>query len=198
MDVLAATNNQHKVQEMKTKLEPLGIRLYSLREKGIEIEVEETGTTFRENALLKAQAVYEIAKMPVLADDSGLTVEELHGAPGVYSSRYAGEGADDAANNAKLLQELDGVPAGRRQASFVCVLAFIDGGEVRYFEGRCQGEILRHPVGEHGFGYDPLFYLPRIGLSMAELPMEKKNSLSHRARALCLFTEFAKKEIACV
>ena len=198
MDVVAATNNTHKVQEIKAKLEPLGIRVFSLRERGIVIEVEETGSTFRDNALLKAEAVYAVAGMPVLADDSGLTVEALYGAPGVYSARYAGEEACDAANNARLLAELASVPAGRRQAAFVCALAFVDRQGVRFFEGRCQGEILLHPRGEHGFGYDPLFYLPRIGLSMAELPLEKKNSLSHRARALALFAEYAKKELACV
>lgn len=198
MDVLAATNNAHKLAEIKAKLETLGIRVFSLQEKNISCIPEETGSTFRDNALLKARAIHAIAGMPVLADDSGLTVEALHGAPGVYSARYAGEQADDAANNARLLAELAAVPPGRRQAAFVCALAFIDDRGEEVFEGHCPGEILTHPVGENGFGYDPLFFLPKIGLSMAELPMEKKNTLSHRARALCLFAEFAKKELACV
>jgi len=197
MELLAATNNEHKAAEIKAKLGPLGVPVFSLKEKGIEIDVAETGTTFRENALLKARAVYRVARMPVLADDSGLAVDALHGAPGVHSARFAGEKSDDAANNAKLLAELDGVPGGRRQASFVCVLVFLDKRGKWYFEGRCSGEILQHPIGEHGFGYDPLFYLPDIGLSMAELPMEKKNTLSHRARALCLFAEFVKRGPAC-
>lgn len=198
MDVLAATNNAHKLAEIKAKLEPLGIRVFSLQEKNISCIPEETGSTFRDNALAKARAIHALAAMPVLADDSGLTVEALHGAPGVWSARYAGEHADDAANNARLLSELADVPPGRRQAAFVCALAFIDDRGEEVFEGHCPGEILTHPVGENGFGYDPLFFLPKIGLSMAELPMEKKNTLSHRARALCLFAEFAKKELTCV
>jgi XTP/dITP diphosphohydrolase len=162
--------------------------------------VEETGSTFVENALLKARAVADAAgRLPgpdrpdfVVADDSGLCVEALGGAPGVYSSRYAGPEAGDADNNRRLLRELSSVPRGERQAEFVCVMACVGmvktgPGEVLFHvEGRCPGEILFEPRGEGGFGYDPLFFYVPLGRSFAELTADQKNAVSHRGRALAL------------
>ena len=188
MTVVLASNNSHKVTEVKEKLTLPGVRVLSLAEAEIEVDVEETGTTFAENAALKAQTIAAMTSLPVLADDSGLIVDALDGAPGVYSARYAGEHGNDAANNIKLLKELEGVDD--RSAAFVCVLALCREGRVEYFEGRCEGVIAHEPQGSLGFGYDPLFFLPDRGCTMAELPLEEKNLISHRARALDAFAAY--------
>ena len=148
-------------------------------------EVEETGTTFLANATLKAVAISRLAGGLVLADDSGLEVDALDGAPGVYSARYAGEGADDAANNARLLENLAGVPASERTARFRCVMVVARDGEVLAdFDGSVEGRIIEAPRGDHGFGYDPLFVPDGHDATFAELGAEIKNGMSHRARAL--------------
>ena len=180
MKVILALNNKHKLEEIKKILTPLGYEVVSQAEAGVDIDVEETGTTFEENAALKAQAVYDIS------DDSGLEVDYLNGAPGIYSHRYAGENATDADRCAKLLSELNGVETEKRTARFVCVLCFIDDkGEKLVIRGTVEGIIGTEPKGENGFGYDPVFmYGDR---SFAELSAEEKNSVSHRADALKKF-----------
>ena len=162
--------------------------MISQSEAGCNFDVEETGTTFEENAVLKAKAVYEKMKMPVISDDSGLEVDYLNGAPGVYSHRYAGENATDADRCSKLLSELSGVEKEKRTARFVCVICFIDeNGTETVIRGTCEGYIGTEPRGENGFGYDPVFmYGDR---SFAEISAEEKNSVSHRADALRKFSE---------
>lgn len=186
MKVILASNNKHKLEEIKKILSPLGYEVVSQAEAGVDIDVEETGATFEENAALKAQAVYDLTKNAVISDDSGLEVDYLNGAPGVYSHRYAGENATDADRCAKLLSELNGVETSKRTARFVCVLCFIDDkGEKLVIRGTVEGIIGTEPKGENGFGYDPVFmYGDR---SFAELSAEEKNSVSHRADALKKF-----------
>ena len=165
-------------------LAELGIDLLSLDDFPDIPEIVEDGDTFLENALKKARAVAELTGEDVLADDSGLEVEALKGAPGVQSSRYAGAGADDGKNIAKLLAELKDVPFGERKAAFRCVLVlYPPDGRYEVFEGRWEGEIAAAPAGEGGFGYDPVFFLRELGITAAELPRALKNRISHRARA---------------
>ena len=187
MKVILASNNKHKLEEIKKILTPLGYEVVSQAEAGVDIDVEETGTTFEENAALKAKAVYDLTGNAVISDDSGLEVDYLNGAPGVYSHRYAGENATDADRCAKLLSELNGVETAKRTARFVCVLCFIDDkGEKLVIRGTVEGIIGTEPKGENGFGYDPVFmYGDR---SFAELSAEEKNTVSHRADALRKFS----------
>lgn len=184
MKLVVATNNQGKVKELKRLLEPLGFEPVSLRDEGIEIEVVEDGETFAENARLKAEAVYNIVHCPVIADDSGLEIDFLDGAPGIYSARYAGENATDKERMEKVLSELEGTDESLRTARFVCALYCILDDETEYSViGTCDGVIGNEPVGENGFGYDPIFVLPD-GHTMAELDASEKNKISHRANAL--------------
>ena len=156
MDIIIATNNAHKVEEFKRLLTPLGYRVYSLKDKEIQVEIEENGSTFAENAMIKAQTIYDMVHLPVIADDSGICVDALDGRPGIYSARYGGEGLDDHGRNLKLLEELGGVTD--RTGRFVCSIAYIDAkGEKHSFEGVCEGVIGYEEKGENGFGYDPLF-----------------------------------------
>ena len=156
MEIILATNNANKVKELKRMLEPLGYTLFAQKEKGIRLEVEENGTTFEENAALKARAIHELTGGAALADDSGLCVDALSGAPGVYSARYAGEPCDDHKNNEKLLSALEGI--SDRTARFVSVICYIapDGSE-HFFRGECEGTIGFTEVGDLSFGYDPVF-----------------------------------------
>ena len=185
---IIATHNYKKLAELSRILKPLGIDAVTDAEAGLKLdEVEETGATFEENAFLKAAAACRQSGLPAVADDSGLMVEALDGAPGVYSARYAGEGASDADRNRKLLRELDGVPGEERGAKFgtpVC-WGFPNGGRVEA-QGECPGRIGFTPVGENGFGYDPLFVVDG-GMSYAELSDEEKDAISHRGNALRLF-----------
>lgn len=185
MKLLIASNNKGKLREIKQILGGVYEEIVTPKDLGLSLEVEENGQTFLENARIKAHAFAKAAQMDALADDSGLCVEALGGAPGVYSARYAGGHGDDAANNALLLKNMETVPDGKRGAKFVCsvVLASPDGRET-WAEGESAGEILRAPRGDSGFGYDPLFYAPQFQKSYAELSAEEKNSISHRARAL--------------
>lgn len=181
--IVIASNNAGKLREIRDILQPLGFTVVSQREAGVSIEVEENGETFAENAALKARAVYEALHRPVIADDSGLLVDALDGAPGVHSHRFAGEGATDDDRNAKLLELLDGVPAEKRTARFECVLCYVDAaGETHFFSGTCEGRIGTAPAGENGFGYDPLFCVG--DRTMAQMTEEEKNQISHRANAL--------------
>ena len=186
--LLIATTNKHKVAEISAKLGELGlidIELLDLSAYPEYIAPVENGLNFAENAALKARAAASVSGYWALADDSGLTVEALGGAPGIYSARYAGVQQDDAANNAKLLTQLAHTPAGQRQAAFCCAIALASPeGQLRLAEGKVEGEILKEPRGGAGFGYDPLFYLPALGRAMAELTTAEKNRLSHRAIAL--------------
>ena len=165
-------------------LEDLGVSLLSLNDYPEIPEIVEDGKSFLENALKKARTVAERTGEWVLADDSGLEVEALGGAPGIFSSRYAGEDANDGRNIRKLLEELKGVPQRKRGAAFRCVLVLCAAdGRYETFEGRWEGEIAEAPAGEGGFGYDPVFFLPDRGMTVAQLPREVKNRISHRARA---------------
>ena len=180
MEIIIATGNAGKVREFKRMLEPLGYTVFSQKEKGISVDVEETGGTFAENALIKARAVWEQAHTAVIADDSGLCVDALDGRPGVYSARYAGEDATDADRNRKLLAELEGVED--RSAHFTCAIAYISpDGKERVFEGICPGKIGFEPKGSDGFGYDPLFYWE--DKTFGEMYAEEKDAVSHRGRA---------------
>jgi XTP/dITP diphosphohydrolase len=181
--LLIATNNRGKLHELVPLLGALPLHLVTPHDLGLRLEVEETGATYAENARLKAAAFAQASGLLTLADDSGLEVDALGGAPGVYSARYAGAGASDADRRATLIHALRAVPAPRL-ARFRCVMAIAQpGGAIEYFEGVCEGEILLQERGTHGFGYDPLFFLPEHGCTMAELPSAVKNQVSHRARA---------------
>ena len=184
MKVILASKNQHKLTELSAILSQLGFEIALESEYGLDIDVEETGTTFEENSFLKADAVMKASGLPVLADDSGLMVDALDGAPGVYSARY-GHKASDKERTAYLVENMKDVPEERRGAKFVCVITclFPDGRKI-VARGECPGVIARAPHGENGFGYDPVFYLPELGMTYAELPSEQKNAISHRARAL--------------
>lgn len=182
--LLIATNNPGKLREYENLLADLPLTLTWPGQEGIELEVEETGESFRENAILKARAYARASGLLTLADDSGLEVDALGGEPGILSSRYAGPEADDEDRMRLLLRKLEGVPWEERTARFRCVIALATPqGEVWTTEGSCEGIIAFEPRGEHGFGYDPVFYLPQFGRTMAQLPPELKNRISHRARA---------------
>lgn len=182
MRLVIATNNQGKVREIKAILGGFYDEILSLKDAGIILEVAEDGDTFEANAVKKARQAYEITGCDTLADDSGLCVEALGGAPGVYSARYAGENATDEDNNNKLLWEMRGIKD--RRARFVCVAALVRGGEVITACGEVHGVIAYSPGGEGGFGYDPLFFSAEFGQTFSELPEGIKNSISHRSRAL--------------
>lgn len=184
--LVLASNNRGKLAEFERLLAPHGVVIYP-QSKFIVDGAEETGATFRDNALLKARHAAKAANMPAIADDSGLEVDALGGAPGVYSARYAGVGATDAANNDKLLSELAGVPAERRTGRFQCVLAYVrhaDDPDPVVAAGEWEGTVLTAPRGYGGFGYDPLFQPRGASLSVAEMNGEAKNSASHRGQAL--------------
>ena len=184
MKVILASKNPHKLTELSAILSQHGFEIALESEYGLDIDVDETGTTFEENSLLKAEAVMKASGLPVLADDSGLMVDALDGAPGVYSARY-GHKSSDGERTAFLLENMKDVPDGKRTAKFVCVITCLwpDGRKI-VARGECPGVITREVHGENGFGYDPVFYLPELGMTYAELPSEQKNAISHRARAL--------------
>ena len=185
MELVLASGNPGKLAEIKAICAPWGIEVVTAASLGFTDEVPETGETFEDNARLKAAAVCRALGRPVLADDSGLVVEALDGAPGVHSARYAGEHGDDAANCAKLLTAMLGVPPAQRAAAFVCVMLCRrpDGAEL-VATGRLEGRIAPAPAGHNGFGYDPVFFLPERGLTVAQIPAAEKNAISHRGRAL--------------
>lgn len=181
MNIVAATNNPGKLRELREILEGQGHQVLSLADVGFTEEIEETGKTFAENAWIKAETVLKITGLPTVADDSGLEVDALGGAPGVYSARYAEPGA----RKAKLLEELREVPQAERGAQFVSAIAFaLPDGRKIFTEGVCRGEIAFKCSGEGGFGYDPLFYVPEFGCTFAEMSPKLKNTISHRAKAL--------------
>ncbi|MBI5642156.1 MAG: XTP/dITP diphosphatase [Deltaproteobacteria bacterium] len=184
MRIALATKNRGKIEEIRSILKDTGIEVVTLDEfPSLRLPPEE-GKTFKENALLKARHVARETGFAALADDSGLEVDYLSGRPGVYSARYAGINAADEENCAKLLGELEGVPDDKRSARFRCVIALVDKGREETFEGALEGFIAHEPKGENGFGYDPVFYIPGLKKTAAELPGDEKNSISHRGKAL--------------
>lgn len=187
--VVLASNNQKKVSEIKEILK--GIEVKSLKDENIFIDVVEDGNTFEENSKKKATEIAKYLKekgekeFVVMADDSGLSVDYLNGAPGIYSARYAGEHGNDSLNNKKLLEELKGVPLEKREASFICFISIVnDKGEYIGVKGEVRGTILEELEGEEGFGYDPLFYYAPYKKTFAQMSSEEKNRISHRGRAL--------------
>ena len=183
-----ATHNPGKLAEMKAILSGLGVEVVSPAEAGIEVDVEETGATFAENAMLKAKAICAAAGLPAIADDSGLCVNALNGGPGVYSARYGGEGLDDAGRRRLLLQNLRGQTT--RAAHFTCAVACaFPNGDTLEAEGRCDGAIAFAPLGEGGFGYDPVFLIPEKGKTFGQIGPEEKSKISHRGKALAAFAE---------
>lgn len=198
MELLLATNNAHKVREIREILrQELGdaVNVLSLADAGFTEDIEETGTTFEENALIKARAGASTGYV-CMADDSGLSVDALHGAPGVYSARFAGSPSDSEKNNEKLLSLLSGLPEKKRSARFVSVIALVFPKEGKEFtvRGECPGRILTSPDGDGGFGYDPLFFYEPAGKTFARLTSREKNAVSHRARSMKLFIELLKNK----
>ena len=185
MKLVIASNNQGKIKEIKAILGGHFEEIYSLKDLNLSIEVEEDGDTFQRNAQKKAEEVMKLTGMCALSDDSGLCVDALKGAPGVYSARFSGEHATDEENNRLLLDRLEGVPEQERGAQFVCCIALARPGQPTLFAtGKCHGRILEQPAGEGGFGYDPLFYVEEQHGTFAQIPADIKNQISHRYLAL--------------
>ena len=195
MKVVLASKNAHKLQEISKITEKFDMELVLESQVGVDIDVEETGSTFEENSFIKAEAVMKATGLPALADDSGIAVGALDGEPGLYSARYGFDPSlDDWGRLELLLKNTEQVPDGSRQAQFVCVITLVTPeGQVIQARGEAHGELLRQPAGEGGFGYDPIFYYPPLGKSFAELSPEEKNQVSHRAQALKLFYEKLKE-----
>ena len=195
MKVVLASKNKHKLVEISKITEQFNMELVLQSELGVDIDVEETGTTFEENSYLKAEAVMKATGLPALADDSGIAVDALNGEPGIYSARYGfDESLDDWGRLQLLLKNTEHVPDGQRQAQFVCVITMVTPeGQTIQARGEIHGELLREPRGENGFGYDPIFYYPPAGMSTAEMAPEDKNEVSHRGSALKVFYEKLKE-----
>ena len=195
MKIVLASKNPHKLVEINRITEKFGLDLILQSELGVDLDVEETGTTFEENSLIKAEAVMKATGMPALADDSGICVDALNGEPGVYSARYGfDESLDDWGRLQLLLKNTENVPDGQRQAKFVCVITMVTpDGQTIQARGEIHGELLRQPVGQNGFGYDPIFYYPPAGMTTAEMSSKAKNEVSHRANALKIFNEKLKE-----
>ncbi len=194
MDIILASNNANKLREMKEKLVKYGMNVVSQKQAGYDIEVEETGTTFAENAILKAAEINKLSAKPVIADDSGLEIDYLNGAPGVYSHRFAGEDATDEDRINKILSLMKDVPEEKRTARFKCAICYIDEtGEMHIFEGVSEGKIGCETRGNNGFGYDPIF-ISEKNKTFAELTSEEKNSISHRGRAIEKFVKFLEEK----
>lgn len=192
MKIIFATENAGKMKEVKMILEDLGYEILSMKEAGIDIDIVENGTTFEENAMIKAQAIAKIQKAIVLADDSGLEVDYLNKEPGIYSARYLGEDTPYEEKNKQIMKRLEGIPQEERTARFVCVIAGVmPNGKTFTARDSIEGYIGTEARGNNGFGYDPIFYVPEYGCSTAELTLEEKNKISHRGKAL----EKAKKLI---
>lgn len=193
---VVATKNRGKLKEIAEILEGMNLEVISMEQAGVSEDIEEYGSTFEENALIKAREVHKRTGELVMADDSGLEVDYLNGAPGIYSSRFAGEGASDTDRNNKLLELLKDVPFEKRKARFVCAIAVIlPDGTSFTVRGTCEGYIAFEPVGTNGFGYDPLFFLPEYNKTAAQLEASKKHEISHRGKALKLMLEELKKRL---
>lgn len=187
--ILLATNNENKVKEISSKISKFGIKVISQKEAGFDIEVEENGKTFEENAILKAEAIFKLANKPVVADDSGLQIDALNGEPGVYSHRYAGENATDKDRCNKVLKLMEEIKDNDRAARFVTSVCYIDINGVKHiFNGVCEGKIAMEPHGENGFGYDPVFLVGEK--TFAEMTTQEKNEISHRGKAISKLVEY--------
>ncbi|TGK20828.1 RdgB/HAM1 family non-canonical purine NTP pyrophosphatase [Leptospira fluminis] len=185
--LVLASNNPHKVREIRAILASLGIELKTPKELGLESNPEETGSTFEENALIKARELFALCKIPSLADDSGISVEALDGAPGIHSARFGDPSLDDEGRTRLLLEKMKGKE--NRSAKYVCVIALVDGTSEFTFRGECHGRIAEdYDTTGKGFGYDPIFYFPAFGARFSQVDEEKKNSVSHRREALNLLT----------
>lgn len=195
MKVVLASKNPHKLVEISKITEKFDMELVLESDLGVDIDVEENGTTFEENSYIKAKAVMEATGLPALADDSGIAVDALNGEPGVYSARYGfDDSLDDWGRLQLLLKNAEHIPDGQRQAKFVCVITLVTpDGKTIQARGEVHGELLRAPAGAGGFGYDPIFYYPPYGKSLAEVTAEEKNKVSHRAVALNIFYEKLKE-----
>ena len=195
MKVVLASKNRHKLEEISKITEKFDMELVLQSDLGVDIDVEENGTTFEENSFIKAEAVMKATGLPALADDSGIAVDALNGEPGIYSARYGfDESLDDWGRLELLLKNTEHVPDGERQAQFVCVITMVTpDGKTIQARGEIHGELTREAKGENGFGYDPIFYYPPLGKTTAELSPEEKNEVSHRANALKLFYEKMKE-----
>ena len=195
MKVVLASKNRHKLEEISKITEKFNIELVLQSDLGVDIDVEENGTTFEENSYIKAEAVMKATGLPALADDSGIAVDALNGEPGIYSARYGFDASlDDWGRLELLLKNTEHVPDGQRQAQFVCVITMVTPeGQVIQARGEIHGELTREARGENGFGYDPIFYYPPLGMTTAELPPEVKNQVSHRGNALKIFYEKLKE-----
>ena len=193
--MIFATGNENKMKEIREILGALPLEILSMKEAGVSADIVEDGKTFEENALIKARAICKLAGEMVLADDSGLEIDYLNKEPGIYSARYMGEDTSYHIKNKSLIDRLEGVPDEKRTARFVCAIAavFPDGKEL-VVRGTVEGIIGYEEIGENGFGYDPIFYLPERGCTTAELPPEEKNSISHRGNALRLMKELLERE----
>ncbi len=195
MKVVLASKNKHKLEEISKITEKFDIELILQSACGVDIDVEENGATFEENSYIKAKAVMDATGLPALADDSGIAVDALNGEPGIYSARYGfDESLDDWGRMMLLLKNTEHVPDGQRQAQFVCVITLVTpDGKMIQARGEVHGELTREPMGENGFGYDPIFYYPPAQCTTAQLPPELKNEISHRGNALKLFYEKMKE-----
>lgn len=195
--IIVASNNNHKIDEIKEMLKGFNLEVIGLKEAGIDIDVDETGKTFMENAEIKAREIFSVANgNMVLADDSGLSVEALGGLPGIYSARYSGGHGNDKENNKKLIKELQGVPFNERKAKFICAMVLIVNDiTIVKVQGEVQGYIVEEYREKEAFGYDPLFYVPELKETFADVPSEVKNSMSHRGRALDMLKDELSKYI---
>ena len=183
--IIFATGNEGKMREIREILKELQVPVLSMKEAGVSLNIEENGSTFAENAEIKARAVWNCTGGIVLADDSGLVVDALGGEPGVYSARYMGEDTSYEIKNREIIRRLEAVSGQDRSARFVCIIAAVlPDGTVRKTEGTMDGVIAMEPAGEEGFGYDPILYIPEYGKTGAQLTMEEKNAISHRGKAL--------------
>lgn len=189
--LLFATGNMHKVQELRALLSDMDYKITTPSEAGLEFSVEENGTTFEENSMIKAKAGYDLTGIPSISDDSGLVIDALNGKPGIYSSRYAGEDASDADRISKVLSEMEN--NNDRKARFVCAISYYSSDVHFTVKGVCEGQISEIVLGDNGFGYDPIFVPDGFQLSFAQLPPDVKNSISHRGNALRKFKEYLER-----
>ena len=197
MKIIFATGNENKLREIRQITENMGIEIVSMMDAGYYTEVEETGTTFEENAYLKASAIAKKCNLPTLADDSGLEIDYLNKEPGIYSSRFMGEDTPYSVKNAELLRRMEGVPDEKRTARFVCAICLVrPDGSSETVRATMEGRVAYKSAGKNGFGYDPIFFLPERGCTSAELSPEEKNEISHRGKALRMMRDILEKEIA--
>ncbi len=196
MKVIFATGNENKLREIRQITADMDIEIVSMKDAGVYVDVEETGTTFEENAYLKASAIAKKSGLPTLADDSGLEIDYLGKEPGIYSSRYMGEDTPYPVKNAELLRRMEGVPDEKRTARFVCAICYVrPDGSSETVRATMEGRVAYEIAGENGFGYDPIFFLPERGCTSAELSPEAKNEISHRGKALRMMRDILMKEV---